>query len=1426
MGEHATAAYDFEPQLESHLRLTKGDHLEILERHDEWVKVNRGGDTGLVPTSYIRPEPKLKLGRARAAWDFARTEPQHLALTKGDLVDVVEQPDEHWVKVDRGGDAGLVPARYVQMVAAPMVAAPAPAPAAPIRVSAADDTAASLPLDATSEEDASLDSGHSSEDEDSAADSAEEGRRAREEFDKLDQNGDGDIDLAELRQGLRDLNHALDEQTLRGVMDQADSDGDGKISFEEFEALLARTRHAVQNAEFSWLPDVVAMSMTVKRKTEDCLTSRVRGRPPQMPSVERSYAHTVVLEMVDRARASVEELYTLEECWEKPVAKRLGAAAYHRIFGGCAPLCEMQQKLALDLQDRKDYAEAALQSAQGKARAANDGKIPLLQVKPFIELVGKHFQQQAFWAHLAMWLSVEIEERMAVFQHHGARASKTKEELDKNFASEQNTNLRFLLEKVRSSIRTSNEFLDQLRKAVSDPELSTSRNCPFEHQPDSVQEAKRVREANDALAAKMDAWSKAAKCARDETLSGEHAIKLTVAAVSPVEEEDAVRLRAEAEVKREHAASTQTLSAKQIADNAEQEAARAEREATAARTRLQCASVEVHVYAIVQPTSGKKSTKLQKVFSSSSSKNGTGIIDLRADGHKLSCCMLRLRSKLGTKKMSQADVYLDVVVPLLSWSGKLAMLADGVTKGFLQVELFVQGLEAENTHADQLQELAKLIAPSSTGLIYGRTASTLGEPEHRLQLQSSSARDAASQRAQVWQAHEDKFELEQQLKAEKRPPLIPLDELAATWEDQQHGYGRWNDCFVNGGHLRPTHSANMKWSATGRSVYRAVWKQSIPVAIKKMPWGDPLAAELPNLMNHLVHPHITRCFGILEADKDDAAVHLAAFERCGISLERFLQDESQWTREFADMSKLTILWHITQGLDALHSHAKRLMHGKIHCASVILDGHPGTCDACGHQGKWKLCDMDLIQPLKVASQKGASTPPQYFVRSAAPERLRGGCVDTASDIYSLGIVMWEIFTRSVAYCWLDDEAAIADRVLRGVRPVVPPGVDDEYRHQIRECLRCAPENRPTASDVIDWVREQRSLLQKTMDESSHKVKESDAALKRPTSAVASAGRIISMPTEEVSKHWTSTGRFSQHKVSSVVSETGRDVVRVEVVDCSCADWQEPAKDWTGSDTETSTIGLADDSSKPVRQPVDWLGLSVARATGWRVSSCQYVTADGQPTVAACCPSAAFIGSMVVSVTTSTGKRLELDGASSSTLDDQEMSRLIDAEELSQWQTPFVLEISLNSNKTGYTSIVEPWLRAGLAAVAEVRHHEATIAKDQEVAQVVTEQAAEIRALQRQLRALTGAEQVLPPFGGVPPKLGPAPEPEPEPAPAPEPEPEPEPEPQPEPGLEPGLAVAVAEERLREQLASVEKSLRRGLRIAGRPQELHEAVPPI
>ncbi len=146
-----------------------------------------------------------------------------------------------------------------------------------------------------------------------------------------------------------------------------------------------------------------------------------------------------------------------------------------------------------------------------------------------------------------------------------------------------------------------------------------------------------------------------------------------------------------------------------------------------------------------------------------------------------------------------------------------------------------------------------------------------------------------------------------------------------------------------------------------------------------------------------------------------------------------------------------------QVADALAAaHAAGLVHRDIKPSNILLSP----------DGRVQVADFGIAQAA-AGSPVTATGITLGSVLYFSPEQARGDTATSASDIYSLGLVMYEMLTGSRAFSG-DSPAAVAVARLSGsvpspmaVRAEVPPALDAI----VRWCLAVDPAARPTATDL-------------------------------------------------------------------------------------------------------------------------------------------------------------------------------------------------------------------------------------------------------------------------------------------------------------------------------------------------------------------------
>jgi serine/threonine-protein kinase len=227
--------------------------------------------------------------------------------------------------------------------------------------------------------------------------------------------------------------------------------------------------------------------------------------------------------------------------------------------------------------------------------------------------------------------------------------------------------------------------------------------------------------------------------------------------------------------------------------------------------------------------------------------------------------------------------------------------------------------------------------------------------------------------------------------------------------------------------------------------------------------GDSLQREA-RLGGRLRHPNLV---AVLDAGRHDGYDYLVLEYVHGGSLRTLMQhDEPARVRDMPLEVALSIVRDVARGLHEAHElvDEKGAPLGLVH-----RDVSPGNV-LVGLDGAIKLADFGIAKETRVATLSGSM---HGTVTYMAPEQCRGHAFDRRADIFSLGVILYELVTGQRLF-WADNDVASLHRVLAGnvprarkVKPGIAPALDDLIMSAVaHDPLRRLP-NAKSLGDLID-----------------------------------------------------------------------------------------------------------------------------------------------------------------------------------------------------------------------------------------------------------------------------------------------------------------------------------------------------------------------
>ena len=203
--------------------------------------------------------------------------------------------------------------------------------------------------------------------------------------------------------------------------------------------------------------------------------------------------------------------------------------------------------------------------------------------------------------------------------------------------------------------------------------------------------------------------------------------------------------------------------------------------------------------------------------------------------------------------------------------------------------------------------------------------------------------------------------------------------------------------------------------------------------------------EEVKIARQISHPNVCRVYDVGDVD----GRHFLSMEYVdGEDLAALLRRIGHLPKEKA----VQIARQLCAGLAAAHEQG--VLHRDLKPANVMIDG----------RGRAKITDFGLAVLGEGDDQERGAGTPAYM----APEQLAGGAATVKSDLYALGLVLYELFTGHRPFTASSPQELA--RLQRESTPTNPSahieGFDPAVERVILRCLRGDPNERPSSALTV------------------------------------------------------------------------------------------------------------------------------------------------------------------------------------------------------------------------------------------------------------------------------------------------------------------------------------------------------------------------
>ncbi|XP_038699348.1 serine/threonine-protein kinase EDR1 isoform X2 [Tripterygium wilfordii] len=246
-------------------------------------------------------------------------------------------------------------------------------------------------------------------------------------------------------------------------------------------------------------------------------------------------------------------------------------------------------------------------------------------------------------------------------------------------------------------------------------------------------------------------------------------------------------------------------------------------------------------------------------------------------------------------------------------------------------------------------------------------------------------------------------------------------------------------------------------------VYRADWNGT-EVAVKKFLdqdfSGDALVqfkCEV-EIMLRLRHPNVVLFMGAVTRPPHFSI--LTEFLPRG-SLYRLLHRPNF---QLDERRRLRMAVDVAKGMNYLHTSHPTIVHRDLKSPNLLVDKN------------WvvKVCDFGLsrMKHHTFLSSKSTAGTPEWM----APEVLRNEPANEKCDVYSFGVILWELVTCCIPWKGLNPMQVVGAVGFQHRRLEIPEDVDPAIGQIIRECWQTEPHLRPSFTQLMSRLRRLQHLL--------------------------------------------------------------------------------------------------------------------------------------------------------------------------------------------------------------------------------------------------------------------------------------------------------------------------------------------------------------
>ncbi|RHZ75535.1 hypothetical protein Glove_213g42 [Diversispora epigaea] len=193
---------------------------------------------------------------------------------------------------------------------------------------------------------------------------------------------------------------------------------------------------------------------------------------------------------------------------------------------------------------------------------------------------------------------------------------------------------------------------------------------------------------------------------------------------------------------------------------------------------------------------------------------------------------------------------------------------------------------------------------------------------------------------------------------------------------------------------------------------------------------------------------IIQCYGVTQIPESKNYAFILEYAKDG-DLHHFLN------KNFAQITwgkKIRFLRSIVGGIRRIHK--KKILHRDLHSGNILVDY------------KYPIVsDLGFSQPATIKSNLSGKSQIYGIIPYMAPELFKGRPYSYATDIYSLGMIMWQLTSGHRPFHDQEHGPKLILDILDGKRPEITEDTPECWINLMKRCWHPDPYQRPTINEI-------------------------------------------------------------------------------------------------------------------------------------------------------------------------------------------------------------------------------------------------------------------------------------------------------------------------------------------------------------------------